>query len=673
MQLISTWPSKLSEFHYEELLQLLQKAISEGDYGAGTLFSQASIQALLAQAQDFQSLPRISAGDRATVDSLQYPLDLIQARYASLQKETDNFLAQMRVYLDVVSKDSGLVEELLVAAGLNSWAATKPQLPGAQKKSWDYATSHGLVETSLPYQDPGTGLIYRSSIANVSDVSLNLESLGGSFATGSLQQGIGVPATVTTIPVTNLTWTFTATDGQAPESEALYGADWAKLTFLADKPSLVYGDPSVSMVSPQVYDPGTNWSNFFSITGTSTSGNLPVYLRVIFTPRRQNVVMTFTGQPQKITDNRLILDDFIVYNNSFSYQQDIDYLIDNDGNIIASGALVNQTASIMFTEGFPSYQCSINRADWSPIIMLDPNRPAPDGSIDFLPVSVKDGNEFPILDESGTPLGLYISQLRVPPTEYLLQIESPVADNYGMTAKLEVSFDRPLYMNGLNVDILSSYGLHLKGISADGLESQKGIPIFTGDFLLDRAQTIHFPRQLINKLYLDLVQVNYTYKTHSPDPAGDLKRNALASLQAVLPFSLQEVNIATPRQVSGCQYEFSLGSISGQDSIPNTLYGQPGMFIAGPLKVTGTPDLIRFDIDAFDPGGTSVKAYLIAQEFAVDGTISSVTQISSTPGTAFVYSKITSGAVSYVNFYIKAVMFNELSVLKRYLLQVTNV
>ena len=151
MDLLGTWPSKLATFHYEELLQLLKQAVSQGDYGAGQLFDQQAASDLITQAQDFSSLPVISAGDRAIADSLNYPLQLLQARYAAISKESQDFLTQMNSLLSVVEADSDLVEYLLIAAGLEQWVNIQPGVS---------FTSHGTgVAAEDPMQAVTMGLI----------------------------------------------------------------------------------------------------------------------------------------------------------------------------------------------------------------------------------------------------------------------------------------------------------------------------------------------------------------------------------------------------------------------------------------------------------------------------------------------------------------------------------
>lgn len=63
-----SYNSSLTAAYYQELLNLLDKAISSGDLSGGSAFDRSTLLKFEAQAQSFASLPTGTAGDRVMDD-----------------------------------------------------------------------------------------------------------------------------------------------------------------------------------------------------------------------------------------------------------------------------------------------------------------------------------------------------------------------------------------------------------------------------------------------------------------------------------------------------------------------------------------------------------------------------------------------------------------------------
>jgi hypothetical protein len=203
-------------------------------------------------------------------------------------------------------------------------------------------------------------------------------------------------------------------------------------------------------------------------------------------------------------------------------------------------------------------------------------------------------NQFPVTDEQGSFLGLYLKVLSTPASNYLFRIDTPAAQNYGFTAALTIELDTPAYINGLHLEPVAGYPFHLLQIQTDGLTAPQGQQLFSGDIVVDRAASIRFPSTLVHRLYLTFRQENYDFKQYTIDPADAQRRDALLTIQSFLPFAGRRVNITQPIPQTGAQYEIALANISAEA----TTVGPPqdcGVLVNGPFAVNGLPELIRFD------------------------------------------------------------------------------
>ncbi len=73
MELLGAYSSQLTPAYYQQLLALLDAAISSGDLSGGSAFNQNALLALEQQAQSFDQLPTGTSGSRVTDDSFNYP------------------------------------------------------------------------------------------------------------------------------------------------------------------------------------------------------------------------------------------------------------------------------------------------------------------------------------------------------------------------------------------------------------------------------------------------------------------------------------------------------------------------------------------------------------------------------------------------------------------------
>ncbi len=103
-------------------------------------------------------------------------------------------------------------------------------------------------------------------------------------------------------------------------------------------------------------------------------------------------------------------------------------------------------------------------------------------------------NQFPVTDEQGNFLGLYLKVLSAPAR---------------FTAALTIELDMPAYINGLHLEPVAGYPFHLLQIQTDGLTAPQGQQLFSGDIVLDRAASIRFPSTLVHGLYLTLPPGEY--------------------------------------------------------------------------------------------------------------------------------------------------------------------
>lgn len=278
MKLLGPYNTKLQAFHYQELLDLYKQSIAQGEFSGNKTFDEAAITNLVNQSQNFSTLPLASVGQRVTDDSLNNPLNQLDARFNSLVAEANDFDSRAAGLIAVLEKDTGLLDQLLAGADLQKWLSEQPPLSPSTQFSWDYGMGNGPSSSQITQSDPSNSVVYPAKCP----VNTYLDVTDGSKFTGLV-----APDTRLTISAKNLIWQWTKmTSGE--QSEALYGDGWAELNLLEDRPLINFlPNPSVVTILPS----GGSIAGVFSIGGAVTGGSLPIYIRTSFVPRRNDTVL----------------------------------------------------------------------------------------------------------------------------------------------------------------------------------------------------------------------------------------------------------------------------------------------------------------------------------------------------------------------------------------------
>lgn len=359
-----------------------------------------------------------------------------------------------------------------------------------------------------------------------------------------------------------------------------------------------------------------------------------------------------------------------------------DFVVDDISNITFMGLTDGTDYTVRFTENHPAYQCSVNETVWSPLIMLDPNRPYPDGTTEFYPINIgvdSNGNRdlFPVTDEEGVPTGLTMQMVGQPLYQYYIEVTTPAQPQYGATATLEIDFTTPAYMNGLTLDPFSNYPFRLTQVQVTSFESNTPQTIGIPNALLQQPLMLTFPTILVSSLYLTFYQENYNLSQYVVQPPDQLQRGVLNQLQTILPFNIQPANQAVPTYYNGAQYTIGAENLSGVDSTGIL----PGIFVAGPQHFIGIPDVFRYDADYVDDNSIpGFFTYLCWIAYNSSDVIinENLTGVLITPGECAVFPFITSSlwdksSIDHVDIFLKFVFRNTEVVLQRYLLQVAGV
>lgn len=649
MQLLGNYQSTLSSSYYQQLVTLLQQAIQAGDFGGGQVFDQAALVALQKQAQNFSKLPQPSAGQVVTDESFNNPLTLLAAQFTALLNESNAFATQLTALLSVLSKDTALIDQLLAEADLQTWASTIPAVTGATQIMWDFGVGYGpiapLILTGI-WTDPATSATYSNNPTLASNLATVL--LPGTTAPSS---GLTPPQSITGVPVNNLTWTYTTGDAQV---EVLNQDNWTKLTLLEPQPLINFSStPSVTPAASP-----------FVVTGTSNLGSLPVYIQTSFVGRQRHTTTSATnGTTLSLSPYTVDTDEVYVFVGYGTTNQRLlssvtDYTVDQYGNFTPiTLAAAATTVDIFFEEEFPAYQCSIDQVNWSPLLMLDPARPYPDGATLFPPIAwsvdSKGNQALPVTDELGTPTGMYIEIGSAAPTQaYLLQAVGQASPNtVGATAVLEVDFAQLSYLTVLRVTPFTTFPMILTKVEIQGITTNTRQTVWSGSTPIDQPTALHLDETLgtnplVSKAFLTFYQPNYSLKQQTVTPPDALRLNVMSQLQAVLPFNAR--NVVPPPAVvyTGAQYEFGVADVSGE-----SWTALSGVFVSGPVRFVGIPELIRFDADF--AAGSSGTAYTASTSNTVNKIASALNSegvLASLVGFSWAMSNDTSGQA--VDFYL---------------------
>ena len=652
MQLLGNYQSTLSSSYYQQLVTLLQQAIQAGDFGGGQVFDQAALVALQKQAQNFSTLPQPSAGQVVTDESFNNPFTLLAAQFTALLNESNAFATQMAALLSVLGKDTALVDQLLAEADLQTWASTIPAVTGATPIMWDFGVGYGpIAPLSLTgiWTDPATSATYPNNPTLASNLATVL--LPGLTATAS---GLTCPQNIATVPVNNLTWTYTTGNAQV---EVLNQDSWTKLTLLEPQPLINFSStPSVTPAASP-----------FVVTGTSNLGSLPVYIQTSFVGRQRHTTASATnGTTISLSPYRVDTDEVFVFVGYGTTKQQLlssatDYTVDQYGNFTPiTLAAAATTVDIFFEEEFPAYQCSVDQVNWSPLLMLDPARPYPDGATSFPPIAWsmdRKGNlALPVTDEIGTPTGMYIEIGSAVPTQaYLLQAVGQASPNtVGATALLEIDFAQLSYLTVLRMTPFTTFPMILTKVEIQGITTNTRQTVWSGSTPIDQPTALHLDQimginPLVSKVFLTFYQPNYSLKQQTVTPPDALRLNVMSQLQAVLPFNAR--NVVPPPAVvyTGAQYEFGVADVSGEAWTASS-----GVFVSGPNRFVGIPELIRFDAVSTDGisnatyTGTYVPPNLINKIPSAQNSSGSLAHMMS--GESLAMSEDTSGGP--VDFYL---------------------
>lgn len=669
MQLLGNYQSNLTAFLYEQLLNQLETSISQGQFGAGKLFDTAAAEKIQAEGQNFTSITVPSAGNTAYAADLNVPLDTLQARYTALTNEVADLQGNIDKLLLLVDKEASLLDKTIAAAEVENWGSQQPSLSTAQVSQWSFQSGHGVTSTVYPggsddfQEDPSNGVTYPAAIPNV-DIVLN-EGLSGD---GSIIQGIGSPHTRREFPVKDVQWVFTPNSPQS-QFEEIYGDDqtWAYLAVLEPSPILTFGSPNISVVLPV----GGSAVGVFQATGSVAGGSLPVFVRILFHPRQQtlNVVNATANQQIPLSPYNVTANTVQGFNTNKVFAIGPDFTVNDHSVLIVAptGAMVGQSFTLLFQEYFPAYQCSIDSTNWSPIFMLDPNRPYPDDTIEFFPINVQNG-QFPLSDELGVPLGLFIQMVGQPAGEMLLQITTPGSQTFGEVAQLTVSMERASYMNGLRLAPFTNFPATISSIVALGFTDNIQTNVLDIPLVLDREVIIKFPRQLVRKFVINMYQKSYSVKEYISQAPDALRRDTLSNLQSSLPFSVQRPQPSTPQRFEGSMYDFGIMDMVAVDDQPVL----PGVFVSGPYEVIGQPEVIRLDMQTVNmPQSPTPCIYLAYLAYNSNNQVIASGEFAMAPGTTIPYPSIL--IPDHVNFFIKLVFRKELAVAQKLQLQVTTV
>ena len=666
MQLIGNFPTNLTAFLYEQLLNQLEISLSSGEFGGGTLFDTAAAQKIQAEGQNFTVLTVPAAGNTAFTTDLNTPLDVLQARYSAIANEVSAVQDQIPNLLALVAKEADLIDKTIAAAEVEKWGSQQPPLPTAQVSLWNFESGPGVTTVQYPsghdpHEDPSNDVIY---LAPVLDASYVINSgLGGD---GSIVQGIGSPTNRRTIPIKQVEWNFTPNSPQS-QFEEIIGEDqtWAYLASLEPSPILTFGSPNISVILPI----GGSAVGLFQASGSVAGGQLPVYVRILFHPRQQTLQVSnaVANQVVVLSSYNVTADTVQVFTPTEVFTEGFDFSVDQHSNltVLPSGFLPGKSFTVLFEEFFPAYQCSIDQTNWSPIFMLDPLRPYPDDTTEFLPINIQGGN-FPLFDELGVPLGLFLKMISAPHSEMELLVSTPASTTFGENAKLVISLERAVYMNSLNLTPFTNFPPLIQSITAFGFTDNVQTTVLNIPLLLDRSVIIKFPRQLARKFSINFYQQNYAIKEYIAEGPDALRRDTLANLQSTLPFSVQRPPAAIPQHFEGAVYEFGIQDITAIDDAADL----PGVFVSGPYRITGTPEVIRLDLDSFDmPQSPTPAVYLAYISYDGNDAILESGENAYTPGTTSLYPGTLTA--DHVNFFVKLVFRNALSVAKKLQLQIT--
>jgi hypothetical protein len=430
------------------------------------------------------------------------------------------------------------------------------------------------------------------------------------------------------VSVNNLTWTYTTDNAQV---EVLNQDNWTKLTLLEPQPLINFSStPSVTPAASP-----------FVVTGVSNLGSLPVYIQTSFVGRQRHTTAAATnGTTISLSPYTVDTDEVYVFVGYGTTKQQLlssatDYTVDQFGNFTPiTLATAGTTVDIFFEEEFPAYQCSVDQINWSPPLMLDTARPYPDNATSFPPIAWSTNSQgkpaLPITDELGTPTGMYIEIGSAAPTQtYLLEASSQASPNtVGATAMLEIDFAQLSYLTVLRVTPFTTFPMILTKVEIQGITTNTRQTVWSGSTPIDQPTALHLDQvmgsnPLVSKVFLTFYQPNYSLKQQTVIPPDALRLNVMSQLQAVLPFNARNVVPPPAAVYTGAQYEFGVADVSGE-----AWTAVSGVFVSGPNRFVGIPELIRFDAVSTD----GISNALITSDYVPPNLINKIPSAQNSSG-----------------------------------------
>ena len=652
--------NNLNKYHYEELLALLRQAISEGDYAGGKLFDQKAAEALVVQGKNFSDIPIAVAGQIALADSLNYPLQQILARYVSAKRESDFFVIRINQYITLLKKEAELIDQQIATANLQTWISSLPSLSLSTEFGISFESGNGPIGFNVPLIDPlHTSVIRSPDIISQLAFRSFLQSGDAAISPGLLPYSTSRDF----IPI-SMDWSVNSI-GQTEQLTTLTGA--TSLTILEPSPLRTLTYPKVTQVLPTNSGLGNRWSDYFSVIQVGSEANTQVYLRTVKSERSNKITGVFSSP--FLLSPYLSSNDLIVISGTTCFTKDVDYSLSDTGLFNPINISTNNI-EIYFQEMFPGYQTSSDGKTWSKIVVLDEDRPNPETNAgESLTIT---NHTFPITDEQGAGLGIALLLNALPHLDYTIFIE-PQSSSLPEYSTLTLEFESSNYMNGISLRPLTNYPSKILAILIESFPGGGFSSVFDGHsgIKFDQEVVVRFPDQLVRSAKILFSQENYSLKSYLVDPDAVNKQNTLAGLQAILPFSEQQIKRVSPLQVSGAKYEFGASYVEGRYYESHTSDVNSAIQVSGKFQTEGQPNLIRFDADLTDVNGTF--CYLGNQETDTNGNVSALTFTQINTGTCFKYNKILTGTLQTVDFYLMFVAKSEFSRISKCLLQVSNV
>jgi hypothetical protein len=815
MELLGKYNSTISSYLYNSLLQLFTSNVTkDGDNGGVLNISDSNILALVNQADTTSSIPLPSFNSRSNEEQINYPIDLLEAKYTAIQSELNSFTTNSEILIARLQNEAALLDKLIYQAKLSYWISTLYPVLNAEVYSWDYNQGLGLLSLDVGLEDPvGLGTYAQNTnIQKVLDV------------TNGYREGLVANETEITVPCTNLIWT-PETTGQVATID---GKNIGQINVLETVPQVVYNtSPNHQVTLPE----GGSIDGIFSISGNTSLGPITTYIRTGFYPREseQQVIasnaiantafttgwtnsgwtisagratsgagsitspflvdsagVTFVGQAgqtvyvqvtldgntgaAQIHPKLLLYDDtgaltstialsipsptgvgnpynwffimqlptsasgmnlklqFVTTDNNWTLTAPLAYVpinlsgyqvypntvsvftrestgrigvvfsrytgyIVNGSEVTFVGLTNGQALTVRYTELYPYYQCSVNNANWSPIVMLDPLRPYEDkvpithlvkitgpfsalntllaGGLTPLQAITSVGLSnflFPITDERGYPTGLSIAMVGIPSYAYLFQVSVTANQTWGETATLEVDLATTGYINGITINPFVKFPMNLVQVRLEGFSPAVTNTVWSSpsSFELDAQLTIAFPTQLVKKAYLTFTQQGYTPVDNQIGGVAFIRNQTLQQIQNVLPVNAQRTFPVTYDNQSGFEYSIGIEDVAG---VNNT--AEPtSVTVSGPFLFNGCPEIISYNSVT---SGT-LGQYLCYIAYNIDGTEveSNTLGFAITDGVTQVMPFTTDRSlITSVNFYFKYVLSSADASVTRFCLQVT--